>query len=235
LPETPGRILVVDDDDPVRDLEAAILQQAGFSVETAADGAIAIEFLKKERPVIVMLDLVMPNVDGWGVLEFVRTMADPPPVVVVSGMREIVPPGHLSQYVTGYVFKPFDVNQLVKTVRQTLAAPPVIPASGSRREPRRTFIVETTLLSDAGIPLAMGQLLQLSRGGFRLELAIPYRTGDKVRVTCRIPGQNDPLTLRGKVRWRQDLTLGVEIDDLEPKDEELLKNIVDPDEPPPGS
>jgi CheY-like chemotaxis protein len=229
MEEGPRHILVVDDDDPVRQLEVAILEQSGYVIDEAEDGEVAIEKLKSRRPDLVLLDLVMPKVDGWGVLEFVRGMADPPPVVVVSGMREIVPPGHLGPYVTGYVFKPFDVTQLVKTCKQTLASVPLEPAGGSRKEPRRTFLVETTLLSDAGLPLAVGQLLQLSRGGFRLELAIPYRVGDKVRVTCRIPGQRDPLTLRGHVRWRQDLTLGVEIDDLEPKDEEALQQIVEPE------
>src|SRR5690349_5937876 len=137
MAEPGALVLVVDDDRPVRDLECAILQQAGFRVDTAEDGAVAIERLKAQRPDLVMLDLVMPNVDGWGVLEHVRAMPDPPPVVVVSGMREIVPPGHLGSYVTGYVFKPFDLQQLIKTCRAAIVSPAVVPASGSRKEPRR--------------------------------------------------------------------------------------------------
>ena len=50
-----------------------------------------------------------------GVLEHVRTMGAPPPVVLVSGAHEAVPPGHLSPFVTGYVGKPFDVRHLIAT------------------------------------------------------------------------------------------------------------------------
>jgi two-component system response regulator VanR len=223
------RVLVVEDDQPVRELEVAILQQAGYDVDQAADGAIAIERLKAQPPDLILLDLVMPNVDGWGVLEFVRTMPSAPPVLVVSGMHEIVPPGHLSEYVSGYVFKPFDVTKLVRTCQTALSSPPRVPAEGSRKEPRRTFIVETTLLSEAGLPLVKGQLLQLSRGGFRLELAIPLNEGDPLRVTFRVPGREEPLTLKGRVRWRNHATLGAEIDEIAPEDETVLRAIVSPE------
>src|SRR4051794_22460355 len=121
-------VLIVDDDAPVRDLETAIIESAGYSTEAAEDGAVAIEHLRRRRPDLVLLDLVMPNVDGWGVLEHIRGMEDPPPVIVVSGALEIVPPGHLSRYVTGYVFKPFNVAQLLRTCDVALAAPRMIPA-----------------------------------------------------------------------------------------------------------
>jgi CheY-like chemotaxis protein len=220
-------VLVADDDKPVRDLETAILEQSGYRVVHAADGAAAIERLREDRPDLVLLDLVMPEVDGWGVLEHVRTMPVPPAVIVVSGMHEIVPPGHLSRYVSGYVFKPFNVAQLIRTCAEAVALPPRVPASGDRKEPRRTFIVETTLVSDTGVPLITGRLLQVSRSGFRMELAIPLNAGDPVQVVFRVPGRAEPLALKGKVRWRKDLTLGAEIDSLRPDEEKLLRELVD--------
>lgn len=223
-------VLIVDDDRPVRDLEVAILQGSGYSTEAAEDGIVAIECLKRRRPDLVLLDLVMPGVDGWGVLEHIHTMAAPPPVVMVSGANEIVPPNHLTRYVTGYVFKPFNVAQLMRTCEAALALPRIIPASRSRKEPRRTFLVETTLVSDSGLPLATAQLLQVSRGGFRLEIAIPLQTGDAVRVSFRVPGRAEPLTLRGHVRWRQDFTLGAQIDDLSEEEEHLLMQLLEPSE-----
>jgi CheY-like chemotaxis protein len=228
--ETKNRVVLVVDDDPaVRDLERAMLRQAGYEVVPAVDGAVAIEELKARRPDLVLLDLVMPNVDGWGVLEHIRGMDSPPPVVVVSGMHEIVPPGHLTRYVTGYVFKPFDLKQLLRMCAAAMAAPGMEPVQGTRREGRRNFIVETTLVSEAGTPLVRGHLLQLSRGGFRLELAIPLQTGDPVRVTFRIPGHAGPLLLKGHVRWHHDLTLGAEIDELTAEDEKILRDLVTPE------
>ncbi len=221
------RVLVIDDDKPVRDLETAILEQSGYAVIPASDGAVAVERLREQRPDLILLDLVMPKVDGWGVLEHVRSIPDPPPVIVVSGLEEIVPPGHLSRYVSGYVFKPFNVAHLVRTCSEAMASPASVPASGSRKESRRTFIVETTLVSDTGVPLITGRLLQVSRNGFRMELAISMKMGDPVQVVFRVPGRNEPLLLKGRVRWRKDLTLGAEIDELRPDEEKLLRELVD--------
>ncbi len=219
------RVLVVEDDAMMRQLEQSILEQAGYAVDQAEDGDVAIEWLRKNRPDLVLLDVLMPRVDGWGVLEHVRTMAAPPPVVLVSGLHEILPPGHLNPFVTGYVCKPFDIGQLIKTCAGAIVAEPVIPAGGSRREPRKTFLVETTLLSETGIPLAQGQLVQLSPGGFRVEVGVAIEPGDAVRIAFRLPGRDEPLRLTGRVRWRTEFTLGAEIDDVPSADVSLLKQL----------
>jgi two-component system, chemotaxis family, chemotaxis protein CheY len=224
---TRKQVLIVEDEPMMRQLEQSILEQAGYDVQQAEDGQVAIDWLGTARPDLVLLDVLMPRVDGWGVLEHVRKMESPPPVVLVSGMHEILPPGHLNQYVTGYVCKPFDISQLLKTCAGAIAAQPLVPAAGSRKEPRRTFLVETTLLSESGIPLAQGQLVQLSRGGFRVELGVAIEPGDSVRVAFRLPGRPDPLRLTGRVRWRSEFTLGAEIDDVAAADEKVLRELTE--------
>jgi CheY-like chemotaxis protein len=220
-------VLVVDDDEGILELETDVLQGEGYSVEQAAGGAAAIEQLKRARPDLVLLDLLMPGIDGWGVLRFVRGMANPPRVVVVSGLREIVPPGDLSQCVAGSVHKPFAIEYLIKTCASVLAAPELLsPASGNRRDPRRTFVVETTLLSTNGTPLALGQLLEVSKHGFRLELAIALKPGDPVHVALQIPGRDEPLQLSGRVRWRREFIMGAEADGLNAQDEQLLRQLL---------
>jgi len=220
------QILVVEDEPMMRQLEQSILEQAGYHVEQAEDGDVAVERLKTLQPDLILLDVLMPRLDGWGVLEHVRQMKNPPPVVLVSGMHEILPPGHLNPYVTGYVCKPFDIGQLLKTCAGALAAS-MVEAGGSRKEARRTFLVETTLLSESGIPLAQGQLVQLSRGGFRVELGVALEPGDAVRIAFRLPGREEPLRVTGRVRWRTEFTLGAEIDDVPVKDEALLRQLTD--------
>jgi CheY-like chemotaxis protein len=227
---TARRVLVVDDDAAVRDLEVTIMEGAGYDVQAAEDGVAAIASLDRRQPQLVLLDLVMPGIDGWGVLEHIHQMASPPPVVVISGAHEIVPPGHLTRYITGYVFKPFNVSQLLRTCDIALASETVVPSGGSRKESRRTFLVETTLVSNSGLPLATAQLLQVSRSGFCMELAIPLQTGDRVRIAFRVPGQAEPLTLQGHVRWRKDFTLGAQIDNLTPEEERILREIAEPTE-----
>src|SRR5688500_8745282 len=108
--ESTKHVLVVDDDDIFRHLETSVLTGAGYVVDQADGGAAAIQKLKDVgyvQPDLVLLDILMPEVDGWEVLEHIRSIEVRPRVVVVSGVREIVPPGQLGQCITGYVFKPF--------------------------------------------------------------------------------------------------------------------------------
>jgi DNA-binding response OmpR family regulator len=222
-------VLIVEDDPMMRQLEQSILEQAGYAVHTAEDGDVAIQVLRQQRPDLMLLDVLMPKVDGWGVLAHVRTMDDPPPVVLVSGMHEVLPPGDLNQFVSGYVCKPFDIGQLLKTCAGAIASAPMVPAGGTRREARKTFLVETTLLSETGIPLGQGQLVQLSRGGFRVEVGVALEPGDPVRVAFKLPGRDEPLRLTGRVRWRSEFTLGAEIDEIPGDDRDLLKKLTTED------
>ena len=89
-------VLVVDDDLLVRQLVRTVLANAGYVTLEAVDGVGAIEQLEKRRPDLVLLDLVMPRCDGWAVLTYVGGMDDPPPVVLVSGLHDTVPPGRLN-------------------------------------------------------------------------------------------------------------------------------------------
>ena len=221
------RVLVVDDDAMMRQLELSILEQAGYAVDQADDGDVAIQVLQTVRPDLILLDIRMPRVDGWGVLEHVRTMEAPPPVVLVSGMHEVLPPGHLNPFVTGYVCKPFDIAHLLKTCAGAIAAQPLAASGGHRREPRKTFLVETTLLSDNGIPLGKGQLVQVSRGGFRVEVGVAVEPGARVRIAFRMPGRDEPLRVVGRVRWRTEFMLGAEIDDVAPQDQSLIQELMD--------
>jgi len=117
----------------------------------------------------------------------------------------------------------------LRTCAGAIATRPVIAAKGSRREARKTFLVETTLLSDSGIPLGKGQLVQLSRGGFRVEVGVALEPGSQVRIAFRLPGRDEPLRLVGRVRWRTEFMLGAEIDDVPTQDQALLEELTDGD------
>lgn len=223
-----GDVLVVDDNPWIRKLLADVLGSEGYQVAAAEDGATAIERLQHEAPDLVLLDIIMPGIDGWGVLDSIARMPEPPRVVIVSGLDEIVPPGHLQPCVAGSITKPFDVERLLDLCTRVLTSPAVEPAGRARKEPRQTFVVETTLLSDGGLPLALGQITQLSRGGFRVELSIPLAPGDGIRVAFRWPGRPDPLVLNGRVRWRDDQALGAEIETMSDNEASLLKELLEP-------
>ena len=66
------RALIVDDDEPIRSMLATIVRHHGFAVETASDGGQAIESIARDGFDVVLLDLMMPRVDGWAVLRYMQ-------------------------------------------------------------------------------------------------------------------------------------------------------------------
>lgn len=107
------RLLVVDDDRDVREALRTALEDEGYTVAVAANGAEAIHKIEERRPRLVLLDLMMPVVDGWEVLDRVR--ADPElddvAVCVVSAVPQRCPP-----HADFVLRKPFAVEEVLGVV-----------------------------------------------------------------------------------------------------------------------
>ena len=117
-------VLAVDDDAVIRGLLQINLELEGYAVLTAVDGAGALDVLRTQRPDLVLLDVMMPEVSGWEVLE--RLRADPRtcdlPVVFLSAraMEADIEKGR-ELGVDRYVTKPFDPDELMAVVAELLA------------------------------------------------------------------------------------------------------------------
>ena len=89
-----GKVLVVDDDDALRDIVVEAIAEAGFAVDQAENGQIALAKMRTDAPCVVLLDLMMPVMDGWQVVTEMR--ADPQlagvPVCVISAQDRTPPP-----------------------------------------------------------------------------------------------------------------------------------------------
>lgn len=112
------RVLVVDDDHEIRNLLSGALTQQGLTVDTAADGATAIELIAQVPYCVIVLDLVMPDVDGFVVLDHVRsrTAETQPVVLVVTGAEEPIVARLDPRLVHGIMRKPFDVHEVTNIV-----------------------------------------------------------------------------------------------------------------------
>jgi len=111
-------ILVVDDEKAIRELLCRVLVIGGYEVEAAADGYEALERVSTRRPDLILLDLMMPVLDGWTVLDRLRDMPDAPPVVVVSAYLDrgrAVAAG-----ASGYINKPFRSAELLEACGRVL-------------------------------------------------------------------------------------------------------------------
>jgi twitching motility two-component system response regulator PilG len=123
------RILVVDDDENILSLERTILEQKGFVVTTAAGGAEALEILGKENFDLVLLDVMMPEIDGFTVCRRIkeepRTKEIPVIFLTAKGGGEALAEGFESGAIM-YINKPFTANKLL-TIVNTMLEPPVAP------------------------------------------------------------------------------------------------------------
>lgn len=108
------KILVVDDEPAIRALVAKIVERAGYPVETARDGAEAIEKLEQTSYGVIVLDLMMPNIDGYGLIRHLkqRGAAPRPAVIVVSAGDSAALRQLDGAMVHSIVRKPFDIDVL---------------------------------------------------------------------------------------------------------------------------
>jgi two-component system OmpR family response regulator len=136
-------VLVVDDEPDIRELVRVNLEQAGHRVLTAADGAEALARVRTETPDALFLDVRMPDVDGWTVLEELKAGSlrdlSEIPVFMVTAVDE--PEAQLRGGIQGalqYITKPFDPSDLVDALERALH-----PAAPSEREQRRKVQAES--------------------------------------------------------------------------------------------
>lgn len=186
------RILVVDDDEDVRILVTRILRDLGFEIDTAANGAQVFDRIAVKRPDLMILDLMMPEVDGWAVLARLKTFDDPPPVIVLTALDDYESFARVvREGAAAHIVKPFRFHELISTCHSVLsaAARPRPVFHERRRVARRGLIVEIQVLSRERAPIALGELLDISQGGAQVHLDVAVDVGARVRLAYRPPGE----------------------------------------------
>ena len=119
----PQRILVVDDDKQIARLIRSYLEQAGYQVIVAYDGETALHALRRESPDLVVLDLMLPDRDGWDVTRTVRSdpaLAATPIIMVTARVEDTDKIVGLELGADDYLTKPFNPRELVSRVRAVL-------------------------------------------------------------------------------------------------------------------
>jgi two-component system, OmpR family, alkaline phosphatase synthesis response regulator PhoP len=116
-------VLVVDDEEQLRELLRGYLSQAGFRVLLAADGAQALELARAQRPDLLVLDLMLPGIDGLEVCRQLRTFSDAYVLMLTARAEEIDRVVGLEVGADDYLTKPFSPRELVARVRAMLRRP----------------------------------------------------------------------------------------------------------------
>ena len=108
-----ARVLVVDDEPAIRALVAKIVYRAGLPVDTACDGADAIQKMESTEYAVLVIDLMMPIVDGFGVIDYVKKMSGSRPAVIVASASDTAVLRRLDgSIVHSIVRKPFEIDVL---------------------------------------------------------------------------------------------------------------------------
>jgi DNA-binding response OmpR family regulator len=142
------KILVVDDDPGIRDSLFAFLSRSGFEVSLAQDGQHALDMLPKTRPDLIILDVMMPRLDGRETLRRLRREGSWLPVILLTQVGEATERAMaLEEGADDYINKPFEAHELVARIRAVLrranaGAPPLSAAwvliSGDLKLDRRS-------------------------------------------------------------------------------------------------
>src|SRR5947207_9064571 len=117
-------ILIVDDDDELRDAIRTMLETQGHKVIQARDGQEGQNLIYQQRPDLVILDMMMPRMGGYPVLEHFRDKKDAPPIIMITaneGSRHKAYAEYLG--VVDYIRKPFAMDRLLEAVHKALGAP----------------------------------------------------------------------------------------------------------------
>jgi DNA-binding response OmpR family regulator len=197
------RVLVVDDDRTVSDVVRLYLERAGYQVTQAGDGSAALAAVAREAPDLVVLDLMLPEIDGLEVCRRLRAREDGVPIVMLTAL------GEESDRILGlqmgaddYVTKPFSPRELVLRVQS------VLRRTGAEAGPTRPeTLTDGDLMVDAGRRVARlrGMELTLTTREFDLLLFLmrhPSRAFRRAELLERVWGWNfgDQSTVTVHVR-----------------------------------
>ncbi|HSC48758.1 MAG TPA: response regulator transcription factor [Gaiellaceae bacterium] len=181
-------VLVVDDDADVRTLVCELLARAGYAVSEAPNGREALRLLHEERPDLIVLDVSMPELDGWATLERIRELSTVPVVMLSALGAELEKVRALRGGADDYVTKPFGRQELLARVETVLRRAPtgevreayadeLLEVDFSQRRVRANgvdveltpleFRLLTAFVDHPGRLLEHDQLLALAWGGER--------------------------------------------------------------------
>lgn len=168
------RILIIEDETPMRTALKDVLEGEGYRALTAADGEIGLRRAIEEKPDLILLDIMMPKLDGYAVCTELRRLANPVPVLMLTAK------GQIEDRVTGldvgaddYLVKPFSTEELLARVRALL-----------RRTHRQTHTTNKLKLGDVEIDLARQTAL---RG--RKAVHLTAKEFAMLRLMAETPGE----------------------------------------------
>ncbi len=165
------RILFVEDDDSLRESATLVLERVGFTVVAVGDGQLALDTFSSKRFDLVLLDVMLPSVDGFDVCREIRRTARTPIVMLTARTETAEVVAGLELGADDYVTKPFEASELVARVRAVLRRATPDTAGTVLRVGGLEIDAEAFRVSNEGVPL------ELTATEFRLLLELVRHSG----------------------------------------------------------
>jgi two-component system, OmpR family, alkaline phosphatase synthesis response regulator PhoP len=198
LPLASRRILVVDDQASIRSVLRAALAEAGADVAEAESGEAALQSAKARTPDLILLDIAMPGMNGWQVLEALRAVPETAavPVVLQTSSGDFPSYDQARRHaVAAFISKPFRLADVVETCRRVMGG--ARPLMGKLQDEPQAASVQ---VRDAqGRLLAVGTLVDADAGGAQIELDSALVQGQQIALT--VLGTGGPERHDAEIRW----------------------------------
>ncbi|MEU6743240.1 response regulator transcription factor [Streptosporangium sandarakinum] len=172
LDRAEARLLVVDDEPNIRELLSASLRRSGFEVITAADGREAVHFAERIRPDLVVLDVMLPDMDGFSVAGRLRDVSGQTPVLFLTARDATDDKVAGLRVADDYVTKPFSLEEVVARIRAVLRR-----TRGDLDIPARLQVGTLELDEEAHQVWVSGEPVRLSPTEFKLLHYFMVNTG----------------------------------------------------------
>ena len=205
----PATILVADDEKHIVQLVRLYLSNEGYQVDTAADGQEALEKARRLKPDLIILDLMMPRIDGWEVCRRLRKETNVPVIMLTARTEDVDKIVGLELGADDYVTKPFNPRELVARVKA------VLRRAQAQEEPDVTVDVGNVHIDPARREVRVGgKSVQLRAKEFDLLLALAQEEGrvlTREALLSRVWGYTylgDSRTVDVHVTWLRDKLSG---------------------------
>ena len=127
------KVLIVEDDRNIADLLRLYLEKEGYEVTIALDGLKGLEKFREIRPALVLLDVMLPGMDGWGVCRSIRSESKTPIIMLTAKSETEDKVAGLKQGADDYITKPFEMKEVLARIEAVLRRSGIEPERASRR------------------------------------------------------------------------------------------------------
>jgi two-component system, OmpR family, KDP operon response regulator KdpE len=175
-------ILVVDDDAGLRELVRINLEHAGYAIIQAGDGFQCLELLREARPDLIVLDVMMPGMDGWETCRRLRAFSQVPVLMLTARVQSSDIVTGLESGADDYLLKPFNIDELVARVRALLRRIPAV------YRPLMAAAGEVTIDQQKREVQVRGQSVELTPTEYQLLLMLTENAGKVVEHEALLRG-----------------------------------------------